>query len=196
MLTAGSRVRPKTSKRLEAQLQATIDALTARVVALEAGGGGGGVTDHGALTGLADDDHPQYLTDPEGDAQYAPAAHTHAIAGVIGFVFDGNGTALVVGSKCRITVPFACTITANRMLADQAGSVVVDIWKDTYANYPATIADTIVAAAKPTISAAAKSEDTTLTGWTLSVAAGDTLIANIDSCSAITQLLVQLKVTR
>jgi len=25
------------------------------------GGGGGGVTDHGALTGLADDDHPQYL---------------------------------------------------------------------------------------------------------------------------------------
>jgi hypothetical protein len=26
------------------------------------GGGGGGVTDHGALTGLADDDHTQYLT--------------------------------------------------------------------------------------------------------------------------------------
>lgn len=24
-------------------------------------GGGGGVTDHGALTGLSDDDHPQYL---------------------------------------------------------------------------------------------------------------------------------------
>jgi hypothetical protein len=24
-------------------------------------GGGGGVTDHGALTGLTDDDHPQYL---------------------------------------------------------------------------------------------------------------------------------------
>jgi hypothetical protein len=27
-----------------------------------------GVTDHGALTGLADDDHPQYLTDAEHDA--------------------------------------------------------------------------------------------------------------------------------
>lgn len=26
--------------------------------------GGGGVTDHGALTGLTDDDHPQYLIDP------------------------------------------------------------------------------------------------------------------------------------
>ncbi|MFC5947084.1 hypothetical protein ACFQH9_02175 [Pseudonocardia lutea] len=33
-------------------------------------GGGGGVTDHGALTGLGDDDHPQYLTQARGDARY------------------------------------------------------------------------------------------------------------------------------
>ena len=32
--------------------------------------GGGGVTDHGALTGLADDDHLQYHTDARGDARY------------------------------------------------------------------------------------------------------------------------------
>jgi hypothetical protein len=31
---------------------------------------GGGVTDHGALTGLSDDDHTQYLTDARGDARY------------------------------------------------------------------------------------------------------------------------------
>jgi hypothetical protein len=31
-----------------------------------------GVTDHGALTGLADDDHTQYHTDARGDARYAP----------------------------------------------------------------------------------------------------------------------------
>ena len=31
---------------------------------------GGGVTDHGALTGLADDDHAQYLTNARGDARY------------------------------------------------------------------------------------------------------------------------------
>lgn len=29
-----------------------------------------GVTDHGALTGLADDDHPQYHNDARGDARY------------------------------------------------------------------------------------------------------------------------------
>lgn len=31
-----------------------------------------GVTDHGALTGLADDDHPHYLTAARGDTRYAP----------------------------------------------------------------------------------------------------------------------------
>lgn len=33
---------------------------------------GGGVTDHGALSGLSDDDHPQYLTEARADALYAP----------------------------------------------------------------------------------------------------------------------------
>ncbi|MCP5353535.1 MAG: hypothetical protein H6926_10190, partial [Chromatiales bacterium] len=34
-------------------------------------GGGGGTSDHGALTGLADDDHTQYHNDARGDARYA-----------------------------------------------------------------------------------------------------------------------------
>jgi hypothetical protein len=55
-------------------------------------GGGGGVTDHGALTGLADDDHTQYLTDSRGDARYALLAHTHTIANVTGLqtALDGK----------------------------------------------------------------------------------------------------------
>jgi len=38
--------------------------------------GGGGVTDHGALTGLADDDHPQYATDTDL-ANHVAAADPH-----------------------------------------------------------------------------------------------------------------------
>jgi len=38
--------------------------------------GGGGVSDHGALTGLADDDHAQYLTTAEGAAAYQPLEAT------------------------------------------------------------------------------------------------------------------------
>jgi hypothetical protein len=36
-----------------------------------------GITDHGNLFGLADDDHPQYLTAARGDARYATASHVH-----------------------------------------------------------------------------------------------------------------------
>lgn len=41
------------------------------------GGGGGGVTDHGALTGLADDDHPQYATDTDLSIHAATSGHIH-----------------------------------------------------------------------------------------------------------------------
>ena len=45
------------------------------IVYMTGGGGGtGGVTDHGALTGLLDDDHTQYHNDTRGDARYVPLA--------------------------------------------------------------------------------------------------------------------------
>lgn len=49
-------------------------------------GGGGGGADHGALTGLGDDDHLQYLTEGRGDARYdalgaaTAAVSAHALA--------------------------------------------------------------------------------------------------------------------
>lgn len=43
-------------------------------------GGGGGVSDHGALTGRSDDDHTQYLTDARGDAKYSLLGHSQPAA--------------------------------------------------------------------------------------------------------------------
>jgi hypothetical protein len=45
--------------------------LSSNITAVSAAGTPG-VTDHGALTGLFDDDHPQYLTAVRGDARYTP----------------------------------------------------------------------------------------------------------------------------
>ncbi len=63
------------------------DALVAQVAAilLQIGsGGGGGVTDHGALSGLLDDDHPQYHNDARGDFRYyLKAAVDSAIASAV-----------------------------------------------------------------------------------------------------------------
>lgn len=110
-------------------------------------------------------------------------------------VMDGGGAEITTGIKARIYVPYNCTITAVTMLADQTGNAVVDIWKDSYANYPPTIADTIVASAPPTISGSNKSQDNTLTGWTTSISAGDTLIFNLDSITNIEYLVIVLTVT-
>ena len=45
-------------------------------------GTGGGSSDHGALTGLLDDDHPQYHNDARGDARYSLLAHTHTASNI------------------------------------------------------------------------------------------------------------------
>lgn len=110
--------------------------------------------------------------------------------------FDGGGSTLTTGIKLDVEVPFACTLTAVRLAADQSGSIVIDVWKDTYANYPPTDADSITAAAPPTISTAVKSEDVTLTGWTTTVTAGDWLRFNIDSVTSITRCTLSFRYTR
>lgn len=115
---------------------------------------------------------------------------------VLSFVLYNNGSTLTTGIKGDIEVPYSCTINAVTLLADQSGSIVVDIWKDTYANYPPTVADTITASAKPTISAATKSTDSTLTGWSKTIEAGSILRLNIDSVSTVTRVLVSIKVTK
>ncbi len=112
------------------------------------------------------------------------------------FIIDGGGSAITTGQKGHLEVPFACTIKQVTMLADQSGSIVVDIWKDTYANFPPTNADSITASAPPTISSAQKSQDSTLTGWTKSISSGDILAFNVDSCSTITRVTISLKVER
>lgn len=95
-----------------------------------------------------------------------------------------------------IRAPYACTITGWVIAADASGSCVIDIWKDTLANFPPTVADTITASAKPTLSAARTASSSSLTGWTTSVAAGDWLIFKVDSASSITEVVVVLTVTR
>jgi hypothetical protein len=101
---------------------------------------------------------------------------------------------VAVNATQDIVVPFACTITRVTMLANVSGSVVVDIWKDTFANYPPTVADTITAAALPTIVATTKFQDSTLTGWNTSILAGDILRFNINSFTTVARLSIGLDV--
>lgn len=109
--------------------------------------------------------------------------------------FGGPGGSISASDTVWVRVPYTGTITKVSLLADATGSIVIDVWKDTYANYPPTVADTIAAAAKPTLSSVNKSEDATLTGWTTAVTAGDVLKFNVDSVSGLTQVSLLLEIT-
>lgn len=73
------------------------------------------------------------------------------------------------------------------------GSCVVDIWKDTYTNFPPTDADSITGGNEPEISSGVKSSMTTFTSWTdTSFVAGDILRLHLDSSSTFTRISVYL----
>jgi hypothetical protein len=114
----------------------------------------------------------------------------------IEFVIDGGGSAITTGVKGFLEIPYAAAINRATMLCDQSGSIVVDVWKDTYANYPPTVADTITASAKPTVTTATKAQDATLTGWTTAITAGDVIGFNVDSATTVTRCTISLKVAK
>ena len=112
---------------------------------------------------------------------------------VVEFVIDGGGSAITTGIKGDVEVPFAWSdIVSARLFADQSGSIVINVWKDIYANFPPDVSDKITASAPPTISSATKSQDTTLTGWTKTGSAGDVLRFNVDSASTIARVTISL----
>ncbi len=141
-------------------------------------------------------------SDAATDGQVAKADGAGAVAfeddeAGFSFIIDGGGSVIATGLHGDVEVPFACTITSVRLFADQSGAVVIDLWVDSYANFPPTVADTITASAKPTIAASGvKDEDTTLTSWTTALAKGDVIRYNVDSVATIERLTVSLGVDK
>jgi len=120
---------------------------------------------------------------------------TGAKASLVFVIGDGIAT-ITTGLKGFLSVDFACTITGWALFGDATGSIQLDLWKDVYANFPPTVADTITASAKPLFSSAVKGKSSTLTGWTTSIAAGDVIGVKVDSITTCKQVTLVLEVTR
>lgn len=129
------------------------------------GGGGGGVTDHGALTGLADDDHTQYYNlsrlntwlagqsinaaTLQGNAAtaFATAAHNHTSSAITDFA---SAVTTTVNTLARDDVVWAGGASPNNSDGRQNGSwtvtqsgVSVSFWEKLSGTYTVrfTIAD-------------------------------------------------------
>ena len=162
----------------------------------------GTVSTVGVIDDLTDVDTDKSKTPADGDVLTYDGTHWNAEAatggsadsGTIATAFSWVLDSPAASDNWEFRVPFDCTIVGNEVYADASGSIVIDIWNDTYANYPPTDADSITASAPPTLSTATKSTDTTLTGWTTSLSAGDILKFNVDSISTVTRVTLVLLV--
>jgi hypothetical protein len=112
----------------------------------------------------------------------------------IHFTLDGSGSAITTGAKSWVRVPFACTLTGWELTVDTSATITIDVWKDTYANYPPDNADAIPGAEKePAITAAIKAQDTDITDWaTDDIAAGDYIKINVDANDNATKAYLTL----
>lgn len=115
----------------------------------------------------------------------------------IPFIIDGGGSVITTGSQGGFYIPFGYTLIEWTMASIDpltiSGSIVVDLWTDTQANFPPTVADSITASAKPTITTDTKAQSSTLTGWTINQAAGRWIYANVDSVTSLKKVALNLK---
>lgn len=108
--------------------------------------------------------------------------------------FGSGGSVIATGVVTDLWIPYDLTVLGWTLLADQIGSLVLDLWKDTYANYPPTVADTVAGTEKPTLSAAIKNQDLALSTWTADWDEGDIVRVNVDSAATVTRALLALQV--
>jgi hypothetical protein len=113
-------------------------------------------------------------------------------------VFDGGGSEIADNKVVYINVPYDCTLTGWTLLGDVSGAIQLDVWKDTYANYPPTNSDSITNSHEPAIAAnGIKNTDVDISDWTtVTCTAGDVIAVSVDSCTTITWANLMISATR
>jgi len=116
----------------------------------------------------------------------------------VGVALDGGGgSPVAVDTLSYIYVPYACTINNWTLLADVAGSIVIDIWKADYSHYPPTNANSITNGHEPALASALNAQATDLSGWsTVEVNAGDVIAFHVDSASLVSRVTLVMGVTK
>jgi len=123
------------------------------------------------------------------EAYHPSISRTHSI----GFGIEGGGSAITVGTKGTIEVPYDFTIGGWTMIADQSGSANVDLWSRDYSTTLPTQANSVTDNIGMTISTATANQSTTISNWRMDkINAGNVITYNVQSCSTITRLMVNL----
>ena len=113
----------------------------------------------------------------------------------LGVTIDGGGSTIGTGVRVRTMSPATGAIVGWRCIADQSGSIVVNLWERQHPNVPSVTQQITGGTEKPTLSAAQTSEDLSLNsgaGWAIN--AGYHLWFNVESATTVTYLSLGLLV--
>lgn len=154
------------------------------------GGGGGGVSSLNGLTAAVG-------VTGTGGSIIINNGQNIIVSGeikTISFALDGGGSVLTTGQKKYARIPWNATINNWYLVGDVTGSIVIDIWKNTYANYPPVAADTIVGAGVfPNLSNQIKNTSDILTGWATNITGGNFLGFQVNSVSGVKWVSLQME---
>ena len=120
----------------------------------------------------------------------AVAAPGSGMTQTVNVVIDGAGAVIATGVKADVQLDFAGSITKWVLLADQSGSITVNVWRDSYANFPPTVADVV---GSPAIAGAAKAQSGAV-AWAFS--AGDILRLQVSAAASIQRCTLALTIVR
>ena len=108
----------------------------------------------------------------------------------IEFIIDGGGVPITTGNKGWFRIPYSMTMSAWRLLADQPGSIVIDILRAASIALPTV--SMVGAGNKPTL-ASQQLLEAFVTGWTSTAfAPGNWIAFNVVSASAVTKVTIVL----
>jgi hypothetical protein len=106
---------------------------------------------------------------------------------------DGQGAVLTTGIANYVMMKKSGTIVGWDIVSSISGSVVFDIWKSTDGTLP-TVADTITASAKPTLTTDVSVTSTSVGTWSsVTFVAGDIFAFNVDSVTSVEKATLNIR---
>ncbi len=99
--------------------------------------------------------------------------NSDALIGSFGVTIDGGGQVIATGASNYITLPYDGTIVGWYLMADQVGSISIDIRKCIYGNFPPVALDSICGGNYPFLTMDSKNQNGNPVGWTKAITAGD-----------------------
>ena len=124
----------------------------------------------------------------DGFSDYSNNQHVPSAA--VAF-FDGGGSDIPANKQVSVYCPVAGTVTIASLRSPQTGSVTVTVARATFANFP-----TFTQLGTVALSSANKIDDTTLSGWTTAVSAGDTIRFTVSGNTGIQELMTSIGVDK